>query len=115
MHGHIQEGEGPVEAAVRELAEETGLGPDRLYNVSRVECFYLHRQDVLALIPVFCAMVPAGAEARLSPEHDALEWIPAARAAERFAWPREGRALADVLALLGRGDAGGLEDVLRVL
>jgi len=114
VHGHIQEGEGPVEAAVRELAEETGLGPDRLYNVSRVESFYLHRQDVLALIPVFCALVPAGAEARLSPEHDALEWIPTARAAERFAWPREGRALADTLALLGRGDAGGLEDVLRV-
>lgn len=114
VHGHIQEGEGPVEAAVRELAEETGLRPDRLYNVSRVESFYLHRQDVLALIPVFCALVPAGAGARLSPEHDALEWLPAERAAVRFAWPREGRALGDTLALLGRGDAGGLEDVLRV-
>jgi dATP pyrophosphohydrolase len=114
VHGHIQEGERPVEAAVRELAEETGLDPDRLYNVSRVESFYLHRQDVLALIPVFCALVPAGAEARLSPEHDACEWLPSARAAGRFAWPREGRALADALALLGPGDAGGLEDVLRV-
>jgi hypothetical protein len=27
---------------------------------------------------------------------------------------REGRALADALTLLGPGDAGGLEDVLRV-
>ena len=114
VHGHIQEGERPVEAAVRELAEETGLDPDRLYNVSRVESFYLHRLDVLALIPVFCSLVPAGAEARLSPEHDACEWLPPALAAERFAWPREGRALADALALLGSGDAGGLEDVLRV-
>ena len=114
VHGHIQEGESPVEAAIRELAEETGLAAGRLYNVSRVESFYLHRTDEVVLIPVFCALVPAGAEVRLSEEHDAWEWLPAARAPERFAWPREGRALADALALVGRGDAGGLEDVLRV-
>lgn len=114
VHGHIQEGERPVDAAVRELAEETGLDAERFYNLSRVESFYLHRQDVVALIPVFCALVPRGAAARLSAEHDAWEWLSPERAGARFAWPREGRALADALALLGSGGAGGLEDVLRV-
>ena len=114
VHGHIEEGEAPVAAAVRELREETGLAAERLYNVSRVECFYLHRQDEIVLIPVFCAFVPAGAEPRLSREHDACAWLGPPAASERFAWPRERRALADALALLGRGDAGGLEDVLRV-
>lgn len=114
VHGHIDEGETPVAAAVRELSEETGLVAARFYNVSRVESFYLHRPDVVVLIPVFCAFVAEGAEARLSAEHDAWEWLPPARAAARFAWPRERRALADALALLGSGDAGGLEDVLRV-
>lgn len=114
VHGHIEAEETPVAAAERELREETGLAAERLYNVSRVESFYLHRQDEVVLIPVFCAFVAAGAEPRLSAEHDACEWLGPEDAAARFAWPRERRALADALALLGRGDTGGLEDVLRV-
>lgn len=114
VHGHIEEGESPAAAALRELAEETGLAAERLYNLSRVESFYLHRTDEVVLIPVFCARVPAGAEVRVSGEHDASAWLPPSQASERFAWPRERRALADALALVGRGDAGGLEDVLRV-
>jgi hypothetical protein len=35
-------------------------------------------------------------------------------AAARFAWPRERRALEDAVVLLGTGDAGPVEDVLRV-
>ncbi|MCU0621210.1 MAG: NUDIX domain-containing protein [Gemmatimonadales bacterium] len=113
VHGHIEPGEAPADAARRELREETGLEAERLYNLSRVETFYLHRLDALALVPVFVAFTGHGA-VRLSHEHDDHAWLPPSRAAERLAWPRERRALEDAIQLFGRGDAGALEDVLRV-
>jgi 8-oxo-dGTP pyrophosphatase MutT (NUDIX family) len=113
VHGHIEPGETPAQAAVRELEEETGATPLRLYNLSRMEAFYQHARDQVALIPVFAAFV-AGVEVRLGPEHDRFEWLSPGEARRRFAWPREGRALEDAVALLGGGDAGAVEDVLRV-
>jgi dihydroneopterin triphosphate diphosphatase len=113
VHGHIEAGEAPREAAVRELFEETGLRPERLYNLSRVEAFYLHGTDAVELIPVFAAFVE-DAPVRIGPEHEAFEWLPFAEARGRFAWPRERRALEDVEILLSTGDAGAVEDVLRV-
>jgi len=114
VHGHIEPGETPVQAVLREVREETGLDAARLYNLSRVEAFYGHRTDEIMLIPVFAAVVDGAAEALASPEHDRVEWLAPAAAASRFAWPRERRALDDVLSILGSGDAGLLEDVLRV-
>ena len=114
VHGHIEADERPAEAAVRELQEETGLTPLRLYNLSRMESFYLHRGDEVALVPVFAAFVPSDATVRLGPEHDRSEWLAPETARRRFAWPREARALEDILVLLGGGDAGAVEDVLRV-
>jgi 8-oxo-dGTP pyrophosphatase MutT (NUDIX family) len=113
VHGSIEEGETPLQAALRELREETGLAPERLYNLSRVETFYRHRVDEVAFIPVFAAFVP-NAAVRLSSEHDACEWLSFAAARERLAWPRERRALEDIEVLLGRGNAGEVEDVLRI-
>jgi dihydroneopterin triphosphate diphosphatase len=114
VHGHIEPGERPAEAATRELVEETGLTPERLYNLSRVESFYQHHIDEVALVPVFVAIVNHVAEIRLGVEHDRFEWLEAAQAEGRFAWPRERRALADIVALLASGDAGSIDDVLRV-
>jgi dihydroneopterin triphosphate diphosphatase len=114
VHGHIEDGERPHAAALRELREETGFEPTRFYNLSRVETFYQHGLDEVALVPSFAAFVPAGSEAVTGPEHDAAEWLPVDAARARLAWPRERRALDDIVLLLGTGAAGALEDVLLV-
>jgi dihydroneopterin triphosphate diphosphatase len=114
VHGHIEPAEQPAGAAARELQEETGLTPLRLYNLSRVELFYQHRSDEVALVPVFAAFVDHDAPVRLGSEHDRFEWLSPAAARSRFAWPRERRALDDIQTLLAGGDAGPVDDVLRV-
>jgi dATP pyrophosphohydrolase len=114
IHGTIESGETPVQASLRELREETGLVPEKFYNLSRTEAFYQHRTDELALIPVFAAFVSPAASVQLSAEHDRGEWLTVSDAARRFAWPRERRALDDILSIVGGGNAGLLEDVLRV-
>lgn len=113
VHGSIEAGETPVAAALRELLEETGLAPARVYNLSRVESFYRHAVDEVGFIPGFAAFVDDGAF-RLSAEHDAAEWLPVPAAQGRLAWPRERRALDDIQLILARGDAGPLADVLQV-
>jgi dihydroneopterin triphosphate diphosphatase len=114
VHGHIEYGERPAEAALREVREECGLAPAKLYNLSRVETFYMHRTDSLAFVAVFVAFMPPEAKVRTGGEHDAHEWLPVSAALERLAWPRERRCLADAVQMLGTGDAGFLEDVLFV-
>jgi NTP pyrophosphohydrolases containing a Zn-finger, probably nucleic-acid-binding len=113
VHGRIETGEEPEEAATREVREETGLEVKRLYNVS-VQPFYLHRMHVVELAVVFAAFVDPAAPIVLGEEHVRSEWLTVERARERFAWPRERAALGDIVHLLRSGDAGPVEDVLRV-
>jgi 8-oxo-dGTP pyrophosphatase MutT (NUDIX family) len=42
VHGRIEPGERPEDAALREVREETGLAVDRLYNLT-CQPFYLNR------------------------------------------------------------------------
>jgi 8-oxo-dGTP pyrophosphatase MutT (NUDIX family) len=112
VHGNVEPGERPEQAAIREVREETGLAVERLYNVT-VQPFYLHQQSVVMLAVVFAAVVP-DAPLHLGPEHTRAEWLPIGDAARRFAWPRERANVKDVEVLLSGGDAGSVEDVLRI-
>jgi len=114
VYGKIDAREKPEKAAVRELREETGLEVEALYNVT-VSSFYLHSSGTIQMCITFAAFVADDADVSLGEEHQKFEWLSVDAACERFTWPREAHALRDAQHLLGRGDAGAVEDVLRIV
>ncbi len=113
VHGRIEGAERPEEAAERELREETGLALRRLYNVA-CHPFYLHRFGVVQVAVVFAAFADSEGAVVLGGEHDMAEWVGVDEALSRLAWPRSRASLRDIQSLLANGDAGPVEDVLRV-
>jgi 8-oxo-dGTP pyrophosphatase MutT (NUDIX family) len=113
VHGRMEEGEEPEDAAVREVREETGLSIEHLYNVT-VQPFFLHTTHTVQMAVVFAAFVAEPAEVKTGIEHQAHEWLSPSTALARFVWPRERAALGEIMGLLAAGHAGPVEDVLRV-
>ena len=113
VHGHIDPGEAPEQAAVRELREETGLAAERLYVV-RVQPFYVRATRTLQLAVVFAAFVAEPADVVIGTEHVRSEWLTVDDALARYAFPGERASLREVVELLAAGDAGPVDDVMRV-
>ena len=88
--GGIEPGERVPAAALREVEEETGLGPtdvEAFYDLDQVAPFYDEGSDAVVVSAIFALRVRSGAEPRLSHEHDALRWVPAAEVPAAVAWP----------------------------
>ena len=113
VYGKIDAGERPEDAAARELNEETGLEPTALYNVT-VNSFYLHASRTVQMCIVFAAFVAEDGEVTLGEEHQAYDWLSIDEACDRYTWPREAHSLRDARRLLANGNAGPVEDVLRI-
>ena len=114
VHGRLENGERPEHAAVREVLEETGLRVARLYNIAVVP-FYIASLSIVSAAVAFAAFVDEPAMVVVADEHTAFEWLSPEDAERRFNWPRSRMILREIIALLGTGDAGPVEDVLRIL
>ena len=88
--GGLEGDERVVDGALRELNEETGIGPDDievLYGLDQVNLFHADHADTLMAEAVFAAHVRSDVEPRLSHEHDNHRWVTPADARELVVWP----------------------------
>ncbi len=89
-----------VQAAVRELREETGLAGVKMWQVEYLESFYLKPHHYVLVMPVFAVEVAPDAAVVLNAEHNAWRWVPEAEIAEKFMWRTQREALTYLLAEL---------------
>jgi dATP pyrophosphohydrolase len=80
MEGH----ETAWQAALREIEEETGLVPERLYATDRCEQFYNARDEAVVINPVFLAIVDPRDGVVLDDEHTDHAWLSPEAARERL-------------------------------
>jgi len=86
VNGKIEESEKAFETAVREIKEETGFIPLKLWTVPNMNSFYTHESDSITVLPVFAALVKNNIEVNLSKEHTDFKWLNSSSAKEYLAW-----------------------------
>lgn len=87
--GMLHEGERAVDGALREMKEETGLSPLRLWTASHASTFYDYTTDTLNVCPLFAAQVCHMHEPTLSSEHERYAWMPYEQARWHLVWPSQ--------------------------
>ena len=90
--GKIESGEKPVETAIRELKEETGLSPINKWTVDQVNHFYEADFNRMNLIPIFGVEVDS-LIVKLSDEHCDYKWCELDEAISLFTWTQQKNGL----------------------
>jgi 8-oxo-dGTP pyrophosphatase MutT (NUDIX family) len=101
--GGVEPGERVPAAAMREVEEETGLGPadvEAFYDLDQVAPFYDEGADAVVTSAIFAARVRPGVEPRVSWEHDGIRWVGAVDAPRLAIWPSYGESVRRVTELL---------------
>ncbi|MCL5267135.1 MAG: NUDIX pyrophosphatase [Bacteroidetes bacterium] len=96
VSGGIEQGEKAYEAALREIEEEIGMPPTRIFNTPLTNTFYFHTNDSVNVSPVFAAEVGPAAVVRLSPEHKQFRWLKKEEAMLLLVWPGQKKAVETV-------------------
>ncbi len=80
--GRVEPGETAWQGALREVVEETGMQPSRLYSADFCDFFYNPSTNAIEALPMFLATVPASAEVRMNTENTEFCWVDLRQASE---------------------------------
>ncbi len=86
VSGKIKKGEKAFETALREIREETGIIPRKIWTVPNINSFYDPEEDCISVLPVFAALADSNAAVRISPEHTEFMWLGRQEAKKILAW-----------------------------
>jgi len=101
--GEIEKGEKAWQAAIRELKEETGFDPIRIFVADHVSRFYETHGDRVNLVPVFGIEVENG-DVTLSKEHCEFQWMDFENARNTLVWNGQKEGIAAVFDMLNSND-----------
>ena len=101
--GKIEAGEAAWEAAIRELKEETGFEPVRIFVADHVSKFYEAHGDWVNMVPVFGIEVD-NEEVILSDEHCEFKWVDFNTAHQTLIWSGQKDGIAAVFNMLNSDD-----------
>ena len=101
--GKIEVGETAPEAAIRELEEETGFEPVRMFVADHVSKFYETHGDRINLVPVFGIEVDRE-DVKISDEHCDFKWLDFKTARDTLVWKGQKEGITAVNNMLNSND-----------
>ena len=86
MTGSKRGDETVAQVVVRELMEETGLAPERMFATEYLVQFYEPEVDKIWILPLIVAVVAPESEIVLSEENSEFRWLSAPKARHLVSW-----------------------------
>ena len=101
--GKIEKNESAIEAATRELMEETGFTPYKIFVADHVSKFYEANGDRINLVPVFGIEVQ-DSNVVISEEHCDFKWVEFDIACKTLVWKGQKEGISAVHDMLKSND-----------
>ena len=101
--GKIEKGETAVQTILRELKEETGKKPVKMFAADHIASFYDARKDRIQMVPIFGIEVE-NSEVQLSEEHSEYKWVSFEEAVALLTWKGQKEGLRTVHDEIMSGD-----------
>ncbi len=93
--GKIEKGETATQTIIRELKEETGKAPVKVFAADHIASFYDARNDRIQMVPIFGIEVE-NSEVQLSEEHSEYKWVSFEEALDLLTWKGQKKGLRTV-------------------